>query len=271
VVTSIAMYYDLSDPVGFAAEIQNLLTDDGIWIVEMSYLPMMLHMNSVDTICHEHLEYYSLAVLEHVAASVNMRIFEAELNDINGGSIQLHLCKESSQQHVGSSQALQLLREFEAHLQLDSTAPLVAFRQRAEVQRDRMLELVAEIQERGQSIHVYGASTKGNVLIQWYGLDKRVLPYAADRNPKKDGARTVGTEIEIINEAASRAMKPDYYLVLPWHFRREFLEREKATIMAGTQMIFPLPELLVVNSDNFDEALATSTNYLDAFKAEVGI
>jgi NDP-4-keto-2,6-dideoxyhexose 3-C-methyltransferase len=131
--------------------------------------------------------------------------------------------------------------------------------------------LVRGIQDRGETIHIYGASTKGNVLIQWYGFDRHELPYAADKNPKKVGAKTVGTAIEIISEEDSRAMRPDYYLVLPWHFRREFLEREKDTILAGTKMIFPLPELLVVSSDNFDQALADSANYLEAFKAKVGI
>ena len=271
VVTSIAMFYDLSDPVRFAAEIKNLLADDGIWIVEMSYMPMMLHMNSVDTVCHEHLEYYSLAVLEHIAASVDMRIVDASLNDINGGSLQLLLCKNSSQLHRGTSTALQRIRDFEARLELHTSRPISAFRQRVETQRTEIVALVREIQARNETIHVYGASTKGNVLIQWYGFDNQELPYAADRNPKKDGAKTVGTGIEIISEEASRAMQPDYYLVLPWHFRREFLLREKSTIMAGTRMIFPLPELLVVDSENFDEALDASANHLESFKAEVGI
>ena len=271
VVTSIAMYYDLSDPVGFAAEIEGLLAEDGIWIVEMSYMPMMLFMNSLDTVCHEHLEYYSLTVLEHIAAVAGLRIIDADLNDINGGSIQLVLCKKGSQRHADGCQNLDLLREFEAGLQLENSTAIMAFRERVEDQRAEMISLVSDIQSRGETIHVYGASTKGNVLIQWYGFDRNELPYAADRNPKKVGAKTVGTGIEIISEADSRAMQPDYYLVLPWHFRREFLEREKDTIIAGTKMIFPLPELLVVSSDNFDEALAASANHLDSFKAKVGI
>ena len=270
-VTSIAMYYDLKDPVGFAAEIQKLLADDGIWIVEMSYLPMMLHTNSVDTVCHEHLEYYSLAALEHIAAAVDMRIIDASLNDTNGGSIQLLLCNKSSQLHRDTSPALQLLRDFETRIELQTARPIAAFRQRVEIQREEIVALVREIRERKETIHVYGASTKGNVLIQWCGFDNHQLPFAADRNPRKVGAKTIGTAIEIISEEDSRAMQPDYYLVLPWHFRREILQREKNTIMAGTRMIFPLPELLMVSSDNFEEALAASENYLEAFKAEVGI
>lgn len=271
VVTSIAMYYDLSDPVGFAVQIEELLAEEGIWVVEMSYMPMMLYMNSLDTVCHEHLEYYSLTVLEHIAAAAGMRIIDASLNDINGGSIQLALCKKDSRRHVDGCRNLELLREFEAGLNLHTSETISAFRERVEEQRTEMVSLVRGIQSRGETIHVYGASTKGNVLIQWYGFDRRELPYAADRNPKKVGAKTVGTGIEIISEKDSRAMQPDYYLVLPWHFRREFLEREKDTIFAGTKMIFPLPELLVVSADNFDQALAASANHLEAFKAKVGI
>jgi hypothetical protein len=134
-----------------------------------------------------------------------------------------------------------------------------------------MIDLVRQIQDRGESIHVYGASTKGNVLIQWYGFDHHELPFAADRNPKKVGAKTVGTDIAIISEEESRAMRPDYYLVLPWHFRSEFLEREKDTILAGTRMIFPLPELLVVDADNYEAALAASFDHLQSFRSEVGL
>ncbi len=271
VVTSIAMYYDLKDPVGFAAEIHDLLADDGIWIVEMSYMPMMLYTNSVDTVCHEHLEYYSLAALEHIAAAVDMRIFDTTLNDANGGSIQLLLCKNNSQLHRDTSTTLQRLRDFEARSELHTARPIAAFRQRVEAQREKIVSLVREIRQRNETIHVYGASTKGNVLIQWCGFDNRDLSYAADRNPRKVGAKTVGTAIEIISEDASRAMQPDYYLVLPWHFRREILQREKNTIMADTRMIFPLPELLVVSSNNFEEALAGSENYLESFKAKVSI
>ena len=271
VVTSIAMYYDLSDPVEFAREVKQLLADDGIWIVEMSYLPMMLSMNSLDTICHEHVEYYSLAVFDHIAEKVGMRIVDAQLNAINGGSIQLLLCKVGSDRGDEPAPALATLREYESRIGLDTSRPLLDFVHRVAQQRQEMIDLVQAIHNRGETIHVYGASTKGNVLIQWYGFDHQQLPFAADRDPKKVGARTVGTDIAIISEADSRAMQPDYYLALPWHFRREFLEREKDTILAGTRMIFPLPELLVVDNNNYDTALESSFDHLRAFLVEVGL
>jgi SAM-dependent methyltransferase len=271
VITSIAMFYDLSDPVGFANEVERLLADEGIWIIEMSYLPMMLQMNSLDTICHEHLEYYSLGVLDYIAAKARMRIVDARLNAINGGSIQLLLCKEDAKHLDVPADSVTKLRDYETRIGLDTSRPLLDFRARVEHQRREMIELVSEIQDRGETIHVYGASTKGNVLIQWYGFDHHRLPYAADRNLKKVGARTVGTNIAVISEAESRAMQPDYFLVLPWHFRSEFLMREKETIMSGTRMIFPLPELLVVDAHNFDGALESSLDHLESFKMEVGL
>jgi SAM-dependent methyltransferase len=271
VITSIAMYYDLSDPVGFASEVEQLLADEGIWVVEISYMPMMLRMNSLDTVCHEHLEYYSLAVLDYIAGKVGMRIVDAKLNAINGGSVQLLLCKADSKRWDQPAGAVAKLRDFEKRIGLDNSQPLIDFRKRVERQRQEMIDLVRQIQGRGESIHVYGASTKGNVLIQWYGFDHHELPFAADRNPKKVGAKTVGTDIAIISEEESRAMRPDYYLVLPWHFRSEFLEREKDTILAGTRMIFPLPELLVVDADNYEAALAASFDHLQSFRSEVGL
>ncbi len=271
VVTSIAMFYDLKEPVEFAKEVAQLLAEDGIWIVEMSYLPMMLSMNSLDTICHEHLEYYSLHVLDYIAEQAGMRVVEANLNAINGGSIQLLLCKAGSSRLGAASAAVSVLRDYEARIGLHTPAPFGEFRERVERQRTQMRALVQDILERGETIHVYGASTKGNVLIQWYGFDQQQLPFAADRNPKKCGASTIGTNIAIISEAQSRAMKPDYYLVLPWHFRREFLERERETIRLGTKMIFPLPELLLVDADNYETALAASLDHLHSFRLDVGL
>ena len=265
-ITSIAMYYDLEDPVAFALAIKRLLAQGGVWIVEMSYLPMMLAQNSFATICHEHLEYYSLAVLENIARRAGLRVFKATLNDINGGSIRLYLT------HAGNSQLgtqadqdfLRTLRLREFELELDTDRPYRAFQDRIEVLRSEMSALLASAQAEGKKIHVYGASTKGNVLLQWYGLDNKVIECAADRNPHKHGARTLGTDIPIIGEGESRSMKPDYYLVLPWHFKAEFLERERKTILGGTGMIFPLPEVSVVTARNIDQeiARARTTNLL---------
>lgn len=262
-VTSIAMYYDLEDPVEFARQIRRLLRPDGIWVVEMSYLPMMLKQKSFDTICHEHLEYYSLAVLEGIAARAGMRVFKAVLNDINGGSIRLYLTHADNPAFGDEESAafLKMLRVREFDLALDTSVPYRKFQQDVEGIRNTLQSMFHEFRRRGERVHVYGASTKGNVLLQWCGLDSSWIECAADRNPDKNGARTLGTNIPIVSEEISRAMAPDYYLVLPWHFKAEFLQREKAAIMAGTKMIFPLPEVSVVSAANFDKALDEARNF----------
>ncbi len=259
IVTSIAMFYDLEDPVGFACSIRDILSDEGVWIVEMSYLPMMLEMNSFDTICHEHLEYYSLAVLERLVKKAKLRVFKAELNDINGGSIRCYVTHESNSRYDTQNDKAYLhhlrVREFEMELDIDK--PYLEFQKRIEAVRSDLGKLLSDAQAKGERIHVYGASTKGNVLLQWCGINESIVPYAADRNPAKKGAKTLGTNITIIDEVSSRNMKPDYYLVLPWHFKSEFLRREYETVMSGTKMIFPLPEPVVIDRENIDSHLDT--------------
>jgi hypothetical protein len=159
------------------------------------------------------------------------------------------------------------IREFE--MELDTDRPYVAFQARVDALRDRFKKLLFDIRARGEKVHIYGASTKGNVLLQWYGVDRLFVECAADRNPAKIGAHTLGTNIPIISEEQSRAMKPDYYLVLPWHFRREFLERESAAIRAGTKMLFPLPDIQVVDGNNLEAAMQASSDLTQLLLAPV--
>jgi SAM-dependent methyltransferase len=262
VVTSIAMFYDLENPVEFAANVARLLKKDGIWIFEISYLPLMLLQNSFDTICHEHLEYYSLAVLESIVQRVDMRIFKVEINDINGGSIRCYACRASNNDY-GSAEDRSLLhrlriREFE--MELDTDKPYNEFQSRIERLKDKLNGVLFNARAQGDHIHIYGASTKGNVLLQWYGINRVVVDCAADRNLQKVGSRTLGTDIPIVSEEESRKAKPDYYLVLPWHFKAEFLERERETIFAGTKMIFPLPDVEIVTRENYEAALAAASS-----------
>jgi NDP-4-keto-2,6-dideoxyhexose 3-C-methyltransferase len=257
-VTSIAMFYDLEDPVGFAAAVRELMAPEGIWVLEMSYMPMMLAMNSFDTICHEHLEYYSLAVLNSIMAKASLRVFKVSLNWINGGSIRCYVCRADCFRYDtrDDSDFMRRLQVKEFQAMLDTPEPYQAFQARITRLRSEMTALIDSIHAQGDTVHVYGASTKGNVLLQWYGIDSYKVPYAADRNPDKVGASTLGTRIKIISEEESRAMRPGYYLVLPWHFKREFLTRERQTILAGTKMIFPLPEIEVIDADNLDSESA---------------
>ena len=262
IVTSIAMFYDLEDPVGFASNIKRLLKPDGVWVFEMSYLPLMLLQNSFDTICHEHLEYYSLAVLETIVGKAGMHVFKAEINDVNGGSIRCYACLDSNVTYGSSDDQsfMHKLRIREFQMALDTDTPYTEFQDRIDNLKQSLTGILFDIRSNNGSIHIYGASTKGNVLLQWYGINRVIVDCAADRNPEKAGSTTLGTDIPIILEEDSRKLKPDYYLVLPWHFKKEFLEREKELIFSGTKMIFPLPEIVIVSKDNYNEALAKSSN-----------
>jgi SAM-dependent methyltransferase len=248
IITSIAMFYDLEDPVGFVRQIKRHLAPNGLWVFEMSYMPLMLKMNSYDTICHEHLEYYSLAVIEHILGKCEMKLVKVGLNDINGGSIRCyatHIDNFAFKRHENSVEIRRLRRE-EFEMGLDNAKPYQGFQDRVNAHKKELAALLKNLRRRGKRIHIYGASTKGNTILQFCGIDKSIIEYAADRSPFKHGARTIGTDIPIISEEESRAMRPDYYLVLPWHFKKEFLEREREQITRGVKMIFPLPTIEII-------------------------
>ena len=250
IITSIAMFYDLEDPVSFCQEVKRVLANDGVWIFEMSYMPSMLKMNSYDTICHEHLEYYSLAVLEYVLKKADLKIVDAILNDINGGSIRCYATHIDNFVYKNKQawQRIKLLRQEEFDMELDTDKPYKNFQDRINVHKDQLTSLLKMLQKEGKSVHVYGASTKGNTILQWCGIDNRLVDVAAERNPDKYGAYTLGTDIPIVSEAESRAMKPDYYLVLPWHFKEEFIQREQEVLKSGVGMIFPLPNIEMIKN-----------------------
>ncbi|WP_373537131.1 class I SAM-dependent methyltransferase [Microcoleus sp.] len=248
IITSIAMFYDLEDPVSFCQEIKRVLANDGVWIFEMSYMPSMLKMNSYDTICHEHLEYYSLAVLEYVLKKAELKIVDAILNDINGGSIRCYATHIDNFVYKNKEawQRIKRLRQEEFDMELDTDKPYKNFQDRINVHKDQLTSMLKMLKKEGKSIHVYGASTKGNTILQWCGIDNRLVDVAAERNPDKYGAYTLGTDIPIVSEAESRARKPDYYLVLPWHFKEEFIQREQEVLNSGVGMIFPLPNIEII-------------------------
>jgi len=251
IVTSIAMFYDLEDPIGFARAIKSVLAPDGLWCLEMSYMPTMLRMTSYDTICHEHLEYYSLAVIERILRVAGVKLVNVSLNSINGGSIRCFATHATNLRYRREefSRAIKALRQEEFDMELDTDKPYRFFQERVNVHREELVGMLKKLRSEGKRIHIYGASTKGNTILQWCRIDGRLVEAAAERNPDKYGARTLGTDIPIISEEESRKARPDYYLVLPWHFRAEFLERERSLLAQGVGMIFPLPTIEVVRQD----------------------
>jgi len=213
----------------------------------MSYMPRMLELDSYDTICHEHIEYYSLLVLEKICSMAGMKIFKILFNDINGGSIRCYATHKENFIHDEKNNLALIneIRQKEFDLELDTDKPYTSFQKRIEKLKDELSELLRKFKKKGKKVHVYGASTKGNTILQWCNIDHKLVDYAAERNPDKFGAYTLGTNIPIISEEESRAMNPDYYLVLPWHFKEEFLEREKGAFKKGTGFIFPVPRVEV--------------------------
>jgi SAM-dependent methyltransferase len=251
IITSIAMFYDLEDPIAFTKGIKKILAPEGIWIFEMSYMPTMLKMTSYDTICHEHLEYYSLSVIEYILKQSDMKVFSVELNDINGGSLRCYATHNDNFIYKNEQylQSIRAMRQDEFDIELDTDKPYKNFQERVNIHRDKLFTLLKKLKMEKKKIHVYGASTKGNTIMQWCGIDNRIIDYAAERNPDKYGSSTLGTDIPIISEAESRSMNPDYYLVLPWHFKEEFIDRERSILEEGTQMIFPLPTVEIISKD----------------------
>jgi hypothetical protein len=247
VITSIAMFYDLEYPRAFVADVAQALADDGVWVMELHYLPTMLEMNQFDAIVHEHLEYYSLAVIERLLGEAGLGVVRAELNGINGGSLRLFIRRAGRFTPRGEdAAAMQRLRIREFEMALDAPAPYEHFAASTERVREELGAVCRELVDAGKTIHIYGASTKGNTILQYAGIDRTLVPYAADRNPDKHGSETIGTNIPIISEERSREMQPDYYLALPWHFMDEFLEREREFLDRGGKFIVPMPTVSIV-------------------------
>ena len=247
IITSIAMFYDLDDPNFFVREIKNFLKDEGIWVFELSYLLDMLKLNCFDTICHEHLEYYSLTSLEYLMKKHELKIFKITKNDINGGSIRCYVTHDRNMKYnsIKNMREIQNLLKSEKKIKISSLNIYKNFVKRIKKLKHNTNLLLNKIYRKNKVIHIYGASTKGNTILQWYGIDKKMIEYAADRNKDKWNAKTISSEIQIISEEKSRNLKPDYYFVLPWHFKKEFLKREKKFLCRGGKMIFPLPKLKI--------------------------
>ncbi|MBI4575108.1 MAG: class I SAM-dependent methyltransferase [Planctomycetes bacterium] len=246
-ITAIAMFYDLEDPPSFVRQVREVLSDDGVFAIELSWLPLMLRNRGFDSICHEHLEYYCLAQIEWLVQDAGMVVHDAEVNGINGGSFRVFIRpREAGPVPPDASARVQVLRDEERSMALGTPAPYARFRQDCEGLRGRLRDLVLGLLGEGRTIHAYGASTKGNVILQYCGLDRRHIRAAADRNPDKWGTRMLGTEIPVISEEDSRAARPDYFLALPYHFIDEFVRRESAYLALGGRFILPIPEVRVV-------------------------
>ena len=243
IITACAVFYDIEKPNNFLTDISNILDEKrGIFYLEFQDLLSIIKDNLFDTICHEHLEYYSLEVIKKMLKVNNLSLIEVTRNNINGGSLSLIISHKKSKYNVNSKSIDSILKE-EKKFKLNKVETYKNFFKKIQKLKFKINKNLHNLVKKNKIIHGYGASTKGNVLLQYFGINKKIVPVIADRNPEKTNLYTPGTSIRIVSENYSRNILPDYYLVLPWHFKKEILLRERKIRKNGTKFIFPLPKL----------------------------
>jgi NDP-4-keto-2,6-dideoxyhexose 3-C-methyltransferase len=254
-VTSIAMFYDLDDPLKFIGDIQAILSRDGIWAAELSYLPLLLKQLTYDQICHEHVTYIGLREMNEMLRQHGLHLLDVSFNDMNGGSFYFYAGRQDGP-HTPNAEKLQALLAAEASLASD--APLERFANRVMNHRDELRHFLDLARSRGHSVGGYGASTKGNVVMNYCGLGPDHISVIGDRNPEKNGRVTPGTRIPITSQEALRAEKPDYVFSFIWHLRKEVILDELEYIRGGGKLVFGLPRLHVVDASNYERFLLRS-------------
>ena len=242
VVTSIAMFYGLQNPHPFIEDVKKTLHPDGVWVLQLAHVPSILKRNAFDGICHEHVAYYSLGTLEKLIRMHGLHVFDAKLVDLNEGSIRLYVSATPREE----SPRLQEIRAQEFALGLETLKPYREFAERVALIKGRVLRYVDSLASQGLVVHGYGASTKGNTLLQYFGIKSHQVQAIWERQEQKWGRETVGTRIPIISEAEGRQKKPEALLVLPWHFADEFLKREAEYLTQDGEIVIPLPEFRIV-------------------------
>jgi hypothetical protein len=245
IITALSVFYDLKKPNLFLEDIKKMLHPEGLLYLEFADLKSIIEKNMFDTICHEHLEYYSTTVLNNMLKKHNLRLFDQEYNTINGGSSAYYICHDQAKYISNQKKIVRILKE-EKKLGLQNSRTFIDFIRKIDIIKIKLNIILKNLVKKNKIIHVYGASTKGNVILQYFKINNKILSYAAERNPNKYNLYTPGTNIKIISEKKSRSLEPDYYLVLPWHFKEEILKREFLTRKKGTKFIFPLPTIKII-------------------------
>jgi GDP-mannose 4,6-dehydratase len=257
VISSISMFYDLPDPVQFAKDIYNILHNDGIWTCEQSYIITMLRRNSIDTICHEHLEYYSLTAIKYIADLSNFKIIDIKFNECNGGSFRIYFAKKTCILYAEANDLINKIIEDEDNYKIRDTKLYESFLKNCDNEITKLNKFIKNVNESGKKIYIYGASTKGNCLLQYSDIGENKIKYAVERNLNKVGKMT-STGIGIISEETMRSNPPEYLLVLPWHFRDEIIKREDDFLENGGQLIFPFPHFEIYSKKS--KVLVTGCN-----------
>lgn len=255
IVTNIAMFYDLNEPIKFLNDVYEILDDEGLFIIQMSYTPLMLKQLAFDNICHEHIYYHNLTSMNILLNKSNFKIVDCILNDVNGGSFRLYIRKQNSNdlkfrtspyRDVANYRIQSLLTQEEKE-GITTTTPYLEFYEKIKKLKEETISFIKEEKKKGKTIWAYGASTKGNTLLQWFGLDNTLIDGIAERSPYKYGLKTIGSNIPIYSEDVFREKKPDYVLILPWHFINEFCERESKYLDSGGKFIVPCPKFQIIS------------------------
>ncbi len=243
VITAISCFYDMEEPNKFVADITKILKEDGVFVIQQNYLVEMLKLNAFDNIVHEHLEYYSLLSLSNLLERHGLEVFDLELRDLNGGSFRTYISFKGKRR---KTKAIEKMIKHEKKLGLDKKSAYLEFAKKIEKNKNKITDFIKKETKKGKKIYLYGASTRGNTLLQYFELDNKLIKYAVERNPEKWGKIITSVNIPIISEEQARKDKPDYMLVLPWFFKEEFLQREKKYLENGGRFIFPLPKFEVI-------------------------
>lgn len=254
IVTTIAMFYDLDDPVKFLQDVYDVMDDEGLFVLQMSYTPLMLKQLAFDNICHEHVYYYNLTTIKRLVEQVGFKIVDTQLNDINGGSFRVYIRKniadvrkfKTSPYRDVADYRIESILTKEKIDKMDTIVPYMEFWENIKQLKEETVSFIKLVKSEGKTVWGYGASTKGNTLLQWFELDHTLIDGIAERSPYKFGLKTVGTNIPIYSEDEMRKVNPDYMLVLPWHFINEFIERERNYLNNGGKFIVPCPKFEII-------------------------
>lgn len=244
IVSSIAMFYDLEDPNRFVTDVTRILAPGGVWVVQQNYLATMLERNGFDNIGHEHLEYYTLRTMQELLNKHGLEVFEAETNDVNGGSFRTFICRTGD---FPASPSVKKMQSDETRLGLGKESAYKDFARRISDLSKEIHDFVSSEVEKGKTVYVYGASNRGNTILQYCGLDHKLIRKATDANPEKWGRRTAGTLIPIVSKEEARRDNPDYFLILPHHFLAEIRKDEKRYLDEGGKFIVPLPHMQIID------------------------
>ena len=252
IITSISMFYDLEEPNTFVADIVKCLDPDGLWIIQMNYLGLMLDEHTYDNISHEHLEYYSLLSVENLLKRHGLEIFDVELNDVNGGSYRLYIRRPGAKLKPlrGAAKRVADLRAQELKRGYDGKKVYASYAQEIAGLKKELVAILKREKKAGKRIYIYGASTRGLVVLQYCGIDKKYIDFAVDKNSDKWGKYIVGTGIQCISFDDYRKNLPDYLLVLPYQFKHEIIQQERDFLKGGGKMIFALPKVQVVRKED---------------------